>query len=171
MGKLTAVKIRSLIGPGRYSDGAGLFLEINGKGAASWILRVQANGRRQDIGLGSAKSVSLKDARDAAFVTRQKIAQGIDPVAERKQERQEIPTFSRAAELVREEHQKVWKNGKHQKQWLATLVTYAFPKMGALPVNEIEGPLIRDVLAPIWLAKPETARRVRQRIGSVLDWA
>lgn len=171
MGKLTALKIRSLTEPGRYSDGGGLFLEINGKGAASWILRVQNNGKRQDIGLGSSKSVSLKDARDAAFTTRQKLAQGIDPVAERKQERLVIPTFRKAAELVHEEHEKAWKNGKHQNQWLTTLKTYAFPKMGDLLVSEIEGPLIRDVLAPIWLAKPETARRVRQRIGTVLDWS
>jgi integrase len=171
MGKLTALKIRSLTEPGRHSDGDGLFLEINGKGASSWILRVQNNGKRQDIGLGSSKSVSLKDARDAAFAARQKIAQGIDPVAERKQERQVIPTFRKAAELVHEEHEKAWKNGKHQNQWIATLKTYAFPKMGDLLVSEIEGPLIRDVLAPIWLAKPETARRVRQRIGTVLDWS
>lgn len=171
MGKLTALKIRSLTEPGRYSDGDGLFLEINGKGAASWILRVQNNGKRQDIGLGSSKVVSLKEAREAAFATRQKIAQGIDPVAERKQERQVIPTFRRAAEMVHEEHEKAWKNGKHQNQWIATLKTYAFPKMGDRLVSEIEGPLIRDVLAPIWLAKPETARRVRQRIGTVLDWS
>lgn len=171
MGKLTALKIRSLTEPGRYSDGDGLFLEINGKGAASWILRVQNNGKRQDIGLGSSKAVSLKEAREAAFATRQKIAQGIDPVAERKQERQVIPTFRRAAEMVHEEHEKAWKNGKHQNQWIATLKTYAFPKMGDRLVSEIEGPLIRDVLAPIWLAKPETARRVRQRIGTVLDWS
>lgn len=171
MGKLTALKIRSLTEPGRYSDGDGLFLEINGKGAASWILRVQNNGKRQDIGLGSSKVVSLKEAREAAFATRQKIAQGIDPVAERKQERQVIPTFRRAAEMVHEEHEKAWKNGKHQNQWIATLKTYAFPKMGDRLVGEIEGPLIRDVLAPIWLSKPETARRVRQRIGTVLDWS
>jgi len=171
MGKLTALKIRSLAEPGRYSDGDGLFLEINGKGAASWILRVQNNGKRQDIGLGSSKVVSLKEAREVAFATRQKIAQGIDPVAERKQERQVIPTFRRAAEMVHEEHEKAWKNGKHQNQWIATLKTYAFPKMGDRLVSEIEGPLIRDVLAPIWLAKPETARRVRQRIGTVLDWS
>jgi len=171
MGKLTALKIRSLTEPGRYSDGDGLFLEINGKGAASWILRVQNNGKRQDIGLGSSKVVSLKEAREVAFATRQKIAQGIDPVAERKQERQVIPTFRRAAEMVHEEHEKAWKNGKHQNQWIATLKTYAFPKMGDRLVSEIEGPLIRDVLAPIWLAKPETARRVRQRIGTVLDWS
>lgn len=171
MGKLTALKIRSLTEPGRYSDGDGLFLEINGKGAASWILRVQNNGKRQDIGLGSTKSVSLKDARAAAFATRQRIAQGINPVAERKQERHTIPTFREAAKLVHEEHKKAWKNGKHQNQWIATLTTYAFPKIGDLTVDEIEGPAIRDVLAPIWLAKPETARRVRQRIGAVLDWS
>ncbi len=72
--------------------------------------------------------------------------------------------------MVHEEHQKAWKNGKHQDQWISTLKTYAFPKMGDRLVSEIEGPLIRDVLAPIWLTKPETARRVRQRIGTVLDW-
>lgn len=171
MGKLTALKIRSLAEPGRYADGDGLFLDVTGKAAGRWVLRIQSNGRRREIGLGSLKNVSLADARDAAFVTRKKIAQGIDPVAERKEARQAIPTFRKAAELVHEEHEKAWKNGKHQKQWIATLRTYAFPRMGDLLVNEIEGPLIRDVLAPIWLAKPETARRVRQRIGTVLDWS
>ena len=171
MGKLTALKIRSLAEPGRYADGDGLFIDITGRASGRWVLRVQANGRRREIGLGSLKNVSLADARDAAFIMRKKIAQGIDPVAQRKQERQVIPTFRKAAELVHEEHEKAWKNGKHQNQWLTTLKTYAFPKMGDLLVSEIEGPLIRDVLAPIWLAKPETARRVRQRIGTVLDWS
>lgn len=171
MGKLTALKIRSLAEPGRYADGDGLFLDVTGKTSGRWVLRVQSNGRRREIGLGSLKNVSLADARDAAFVMRKKIAQGIDPVAERKQKRQVIPTFRKAAELVHEEREKAWKNGKHQNQWLATLRTYAFPKLGDLLVGDIEGPLIRDVLAPIWLAKPETARRVRQRIGTVLDWS
>lgn len=171
MGKLTASKVRALVEPGRYSDGDGLFLELNGKDSGRWLLRVQMGGRRRDFGLGSLRSVSLADAREAAFVMRKKIAQGIDPVAERKQERMVIPTFRKAAELVHEEHEKAWKNGKHQNQWIATLKTYAFPSLGDRLVSEIEGPLIRDVLAPIWLAKPETARRVRQRIGTVLDWS
>jgi integrase len=171
MGKLTALKIRSLVEPGRYPDGDGLFLEIAGRGVGRWLLRVQSKGIRREIGLGSLKNVSLADARDAAFLMRRKIAQGIDPIAERKRERQAIPSFRQAAELVHAEHEKAWKNGKHQSQWIATLRTYAFPKMGHLSVSDIEGPLIRDVLAPIWLEKPETARRVRQRIGAVLDWA
>lgn len=171
MGKLTASKVRALVEPGRYSDGDGLFLELNGKDSGRWLLRVQMGGRRRDFGLGSLRSVSLADAREAAFLMRKKIAQGIDPVAERKQERLVIPTFRKAAELVHAEHEKAWKNGKHQNQWIATLRTYAFPNLGDRLVSEIEGPLIRDVLAPIWLAKPETARRVRQRIGTVLDWS
>lgn len=171
MGKLTAAKIRSITEAGRYADGDGLLLDMNGKQSGRWLLRVQSGGKRRDIGLGSLKNVSLADARAAAFLTRQKIAQGIDPVAERKQERQIIPTFRDAAVAVHQEHQEGWKNGKHQKQWLATLETYAFPSLGNLTVDQIEGPAIRDVLAPIWLSKPETARRVRQRIGTVLDWA
>jgi integrase len=171
MGKLTVLKIRSLTEPGRYPDGEGLFLNVNGKGSASWILRVQYASRRRDIGLGSLKYFSLAEARDAAYAMRKMIAQGLDPVAERKKERVVIPTFREAAEQVHQEHEKAWKSGKHQKQWLTTLVNYAFPKLGDRPVDQIEGPLIRNVLAPIWLSKPETARRVRQRIGAVLDWA
>lgn len=72
---------------------------------------------------------------------------------------------------MHEEHRAAWKSGKHQQQWISTLESYAFPAFGDRPVNEVEGPAIRDVLAPIWLSKPETARRVRQRIATVLDWA
>ena len=82
-----------------------------------------------------------------------------------------MPTFKDAAGTVHGEHKVGWKNGKHQAQWINTLETYAFPKLGNSLVSEIEGPAIRDVLAPIWLTKPETARRVRQRICAVLDWA
>jgi len=72
---------------------------------------------------------------------------------------------------VHEEHKAAWKNGKPQDQWITTLTTYAFPRIGNRLVSDIEGPVIRDVLAAIWLSKPETARRVRQRIGVVLDWS
>lgn len=171
MGMLTAQKIRSLTEPGRYADGDGLMLVIGARGSKSWILRAQVAGKRRDFGLGSAKAVSLADARQAADEIRRKLAQGIDPVAERKQEKVVIPTFREAAVLVHDEHKAGWKNGKHQAQWLSTLKSYAYPALGDLLVSEIEGPAIRDVLAKIWLTKPETARRVRQRIGTVLDWA
>lgn len=171
MGKLTATKIKNLAQAGRYSDGDGLFLDLTGPGRGSWMLRVQMAGKRRDISLGPLKAVSLADARDAAFEMRRKVTQGIDPVAERKKERAIVPTFRDAAMSVHEEHKAGWKNGKHHNQWLATLETYVFPSFGDRLVSEIDTAAIRDVLAAIWLSKPETARRVRQRIGTVLDWS
>ena len=171
MGRLTPMQIRNLKEPGRYSDGDGLFLELSGPNKGNWQLRATVNGRRRDIGLGSLALVSLKEARDAAFELRRDIQRGIDPVAERKRRKLEILTFKAAALRVHAEQKASWKNGKHQDQWITTLENYAFPVLGSRLVNDIEGPLIREVLQPIWLTKPETARRVKQRIGVVLDWA
>lgn len=171
MGQLTAMKIKTLTEPGRYTDGDGLMLIVATGGARSWMLRARIDGKRRDIGLGSLKVLTLAEARAKATELRRQIAQGIDPIAERKKVEDPVPTFREAAALVHEEHKAAWKNGKHQDQWINTLTTYAFPKLGDRLVNDIEGPIIRDVLAPIWLAKPETARRVRQRIGAVLDWS
>ncbi|MFN3435351.1 MAG: tyrosine-type recombinase/integrase, partial [Sphingomonas sp.] len=171
MGQLTAMKIKTLTEPGRYTDGDGLMLIVAAGGARSWMLRARIDGKRRDIGLGSLKVLTLAEARAKATELRRQIAQGIDPIAERKKVEDPVPTFREAAALVHEEHKAAWKNGKHQDQWINTLTTYAFPKLGDRFVNDIEGPIIRDVLAPIWLAKPETARRVRQRIGAVLDWS
>lgn len=171
MGKLTAARLKSLTAPGRYSDGDGLFLVVKPAGGRNWVLRAKCGGKRRDIGLGPLKSVDLADAREAAYQIRRQIAQGLDPVMERHRERQIIPTFRDAAKIVHAEHKAGWKNGKHGAQWLSTLETYAFPRLGDRLVSDIGAPEIRDVLAPIWLSKPETARRVRQRIGTVLDWA
>lgn len=171
MGQLAATKIKTLTEAGRYNDGDGLILNVAAGGSKSWILRVQHEGKRRDIGLGSAKVLTLSEARTKAREYRRLIAQGIDPIAEKKKERVVIPTFRAAAEQVHQEQKASWKNGKHQAQWITTLETYAYPFIGDRLVNDIEGPQIRKALLPIWLSKPETARRVRQRICAVLDWA
>jgi integrase len=171
MGNLTKDQVRDLSAPGRYSDGDGLILKIGPSGGKSWILRVQVNGRRRDIGLGDSQDFSLRAARAAAADLRKLARAGIDPLEERKKQIVVIPTFEEAAELVHAELLKGWKNGKHTDQWLTTLKKYAYPKLGKLRVDQIEGPLIRDVLAEIWLDIPETARRLKQRIGTVLDWS
>lgn len=171
MGKLTAVQLRNLSEPGRYSDGEGLILKFFGAGRGSWIVRVQANGKRRDIGLGTLADVSLAEAREAARLVRRETKTGVDVVLERKKERSEVPNFKSAAELVHAENKVAWKNGKHQSQWINTLEAYVFPAFGEMLVSDIEGSHIRDALATIWLTKPETARRVRQRIAAVLDWA
>jgi integrase len=174
MGKLTALKVKAAKTAGSYQDGGGLMLIVKPTGSQSWQLRIQVNGKRRDFGLGSASGVSLADARQKAEELRRQYRLGLDPVAIKraaKAEAEGIPTFEAAARQVHAEHKPGWRNAKHAAQWLSTLEEYAFPYIGQKPVGEIDGPEIRDLLAEIWLSKPETARRVRQRIGTVLDWA
>ncbi len=170
MGNLTATAVKAAKEPGRYGDGDGLFLLVGKAGGRSWVVRVQKNGRRRDIGLGSAAKVTLADARARAAIVRSQIEAGIDPVSERRKAAG-VPSFREAAALVHAENQKGWKNGKHNKQWLSSLEAYAFPAIGDIAVSEIDGPSVRDVLAAIWLTKAETARRVRQRIVAIMNWA
>ncbi|WP_048886074.1 tyrosine-type recombinase/integrase [Aurantiacibacter atlanticus] len=173
MGSLTATQVSALVRdsrPGRYQDGDGLALLIGKRGGQSWMVRIQKDGRRRDIGLGSAKKVSLKLARERAATVRSQVEAGIDPIAERKKAAG-VPTFREAAASVHAEHKGSWKNAKHRKQWLTTLETYAFPAFGDRSIALVDAPAVRDALAEIWLAKPETARRLRQRICTVIDWA
>lgn len=169
-GRLTATAVAKAKAPGRYGDGDGLALIVGKGGSKSWIVRVQKDGRRRDIGLGSASKVPLKLARERAAEVRQKIELGIDPVAERAKAAG-IPTFSVAVKKVHAENAPSWKNPKHKAQWLNTLETYAVPSLGNRSVADIDAAAVRDCLAAIWLEKPETARRLRQRIATVIDWA
>jgi integrase len=120
--------------------------------------------------LGSAKKVPLALARERAAKVRVQIEAGIDPIAERRRDAG-IPTFREAAAMVFTENKASWKNKKHRAQWLSTLEAYAFPTLGEISVAAIDGHHVRDAVISIWLEKPETARRVRQRINTVIDWA
>lgn len=170
MGKLSATAVKAATRPGKLGDGDGLFLIVQPSGSKSWVCRVQKHGNRRDFGLGSASKVPLKVARERAEEIRTWVEMGLDPAFERRKA-EGIPTFKEAAAKVLAAHRKTWRNEKHEGQWLRTLETYVFPALGSIGVHEITGPMIRNVLAEIWLSKPETARRVRQRIGTVLDWA
>lgn len=167
---LNAVRVNNAK-PGRHADGNGLHLVVDDSGAKRWLLRIVIQGHRRDIGLGSVKLVSLAEARDLAADMRKIARQGGDPLAERRKARRVVPTFEEAARACYAEHQSTWKNAKHAAQWLTTLETYAFPGLGTVLVDQVGTPEVREVLIPIWLEKPETARRIRQRIGTVMDWA
>jgi integrase len=167
---LTPAAVRQLKKPGRHADGNGLYLEIDPSGARRWILRVVVHGRRRDIGLGSARTVPLGDARTAAAHMRRLAREGGDPVAERRKAQMVIPTFKDAAKTVHTETLGSWKNEKHAASWLRSLETHAHPVLGNRRVDQIETSDVLKVLSPIWLTKAETARRVRQRIHTVLDW-
>lgn len=168
---LSAVKIRTLKEAGRYGDGNGLYLIVDPSGAKRWMLRTRVQGRRRDIGLGSARLVSLADAREKARAHRHLARSGGDPVAEIRKARRVVPTFSQAARQVHAEHAHTWRNKKHKDQWINTLAQYAFPVIGDWRIDQIEAPDVLKVLSPIWFTKYQTARRLKQRIRSVLDWA
>lgn len=167
---LAAVTVRGAQKPGRYADGNGLYLVVDPSGAKRWLLRTVVHGRRRDIGLGGLKLVSLAEARDLAVQYRRIARAGGDPLAARRKARIAIPTFAEAAAIVHGEHKGAWRNAKHGAQWINTLETYAFPLIGERRVDQLDTPDLLRVLSPIWLTKPETARRLRQRLAAVFDW-
>ena len=166
---LTERTVQQTKAPGRHADGNGLYLIVDPTGAKRWVLRTIVNGRRRDMGLGSVELVSLKNAREQAVKYRNIARNGGDPIAERRRDKAIVPTFSEAAFTVHSE--RIGKNRKHHKQWITTLTTYAFPSLGNRRVDHVDTPDILKVLMPIWLSKPETARRIKQRIKTVMDWA
>lgn len=173
MAKLTAVAVKAnLAKPGTYQDGDGLFLKVDKRGGASWTLRLQRDGKRQDIGLGSAKLLTLAEARDKASQARKAIkVERRDILAEKKDEAAAKVTFREAAKQYHAENEAGWKSAVYARQWLASLENYAFPKLGDYPTGGIAASDIIGVLTPIWQEIPETARQVRNRICAVLDFA
>ncbi len=169
MPQLTAAKVKSVTKPGRYGDGVGLYLNVAAAGSKSWVQRIVIDGRRRDIGLGGYPAVGLAEARGLAAANRTVVAEGRDPVAE--QRRPATPTFREAARQVHEANLPRWRNRKHAAAWLRTLERYSFPNMGNMPVDRVVRADVLAVLTPIWGSRPETARRVRQRIRTVMRWA
>ena len=169
MARLTAVKVRSIDKPGRYGDGNGLYLNVAKGGSKSWVQRITIDGVRRDMGLGGYPVVSLAQARAQAADNRSAVASGVNPIVEKR--RAATPTFREAALKVHALNIPTWRNGKHAAQWISTLETYAFPVIGDMKIDSIKKIDALACLTPIWTAKPETARRVRQRMRSVFSWA
>lgn len=174
MGKLTARMVASLKEKGRYHDGDNLVLQVGPNGKKSWLFAYMMDGRSRSMGLGSASLVSLAEAREKAFELRRMVKlDRVDPLEARRAAlaARPVPTFREFAEQWIARHEPTWKNAKHRQQWRNTLATYADPVIGDLAVNVITGDHITEILEPIWLEKPETANRVRNRIAMILDAA
>lgn len=160
---------------------AGLMIQVTPAGSASWIFRIVQQGKRTERGLGPysmsdpKRSTTLAQARRMAA----EIKAGRDPVAERKgQER--LVTFMDVAKAFLSANRDGWKNDKHKAQWESTLATWVYPRIGSKPVaaidrNAIEALLMQPVAKedgkPLWLARHETATRVRQRIEKIMSYA
>jgi integrase len=190
MGRLTTLKVKSAK-PGRHGDGEGLYLLVKPTGARSWLLRIQQDGKRRDIGLGSVdlsnrspeerrasdsipllskRLLNLQEARDKAAELRRFTRSGRDPITERDRERQKVPTFEKAAEAFHEELKAGWTD-RQADTFISSLRRHAFPKLGRLPVDRIEASDIRDMLAPIWGQYSDMSRKVKGRVSQVLNYS
>jgi integrase len=189
--KLTAVTVKSAK-PGRHADGDGLYLLVKPSGAKAWLLRVQVDNRRRDIGLGTAdtssraigkgeaspiiipilqrKILTLAEAGDKAAILRVAAKSGLDPIAERDRERLKIPKFREAAKAAHLALKSGWSE-KGAATFIKSLENHAFKTIGDIRVDAITAADISNVLTPIWTTKADMARKVRQRIGTVLNFA
>lgn len=174
--RLTDLKARKA-DPGLHADGDGLYLQVRGPTAKSWLYRFMLSGKAREMGLGAYPSVSLEAARADRDRCKRLRQAGQDPIEARNQERHEAKAasakailFSTAALEYMAAKAPQWGNEKHRKQWIQTLRTYAEPVLGDLPVHAIDTAAVKKVLDPIWTTKPETASRLRGRIELILDY-
>ena len=167
---LSTAFVRNVDRAGRFCDGDGLYLEVQPTGTRSWIQRLSIRGKRRELGLGGFPLVSLKEARVQAFANRRLARAGGDPLAEKRRIKR-MPSFADAAERVWNQIRPGWRDQRHARDWLSSLTRFAFPHIGHLPVGEVTGADVIETLQPIWHTRQSTARRVRQRIGTVMEWA
>ena len=176
MAKLTNLRVQKVKAPGAYSDGTGLYLNVAAGGTKSWIFRGTVKGRvnasgnpyRTEVGLGSVADVSLADARAEAIKLRAMARAGKNPLDEKRREKL---TFEDAARRVYSNLLPTWRNKKHGEVWIASMEGHVFPRIGARGIETVGTADVLAVLEPIWTSKNETARRVKQRISTVFDWA
>jgi integrase len=181
--KLTARQVETVSEPGRYGDGAGLYLlvglnETKKSVFKKWVFRYMLAGRRRDMGLGPAGSggISLAQARAAAGAARDLVRDSIDPIDNREAALEPPaepvlkPTFGEMATALVDALSPEWRNAKHRQQWQNTLANDAAPLMPR-PIDAIDTVDVLAVLKPIWQTKPETASRLRGRIERVLNYA
>lgn len=189
LGTLTAKSVEKAK-PGRHADGDGLYLLVKPTGAKTWVLRVQVDGRRRDIGMGTVETLpllqrstigndipleqrsrlTLAEARELSARLRNVAKAGRDPAAERRRDRSPPPSFKEAAVAAHAALSGAWVS-RTADAFLSSLEDHAFPSLGRKRVDEIDADDIATTLKAIWTTKPSIARKVRQRIGKVLDFA
>ncbi|MEL7737518.1 integrase arm-type DNA-binding domain-containing protein [Citromicrobium bathyomarinum] len=169
MGKLTVKQVK-YAAPGTHVDGDGLLLKVRASGSRSWILRVQVDGQRRDVGLGSEKDLSLAEAREKAAYLRKLARQGRDPIAERDKHRSRAPTFAIALVEAHRQLARGWEP-KTGEAFLSSLSAHALPVIGRKRVDAIGAADLIAVLEPIWTDKPDQAKKVRRRVVQVLAFA
>ena len=160
---------------GKHCDGAGLWLVKREDGGAQWVQRVTVYGRRKEMGLGGFPTVSLAEARKLSERWRKVAAAGRNPIKEREAEeraarREDISLAIITADAF-EARKAELKGDGTAGRWLSPLNIHVLPKLGKVPVTDLDQRDIRDTLAPIWHTKADTARKALNRLSIVLRHA
>jgi integrase len=172
--RLSASTLRSAP-VGKHADGGGLWLVKRPDGGAQWVQRVTPHGRRREMGLGAYPDVSLKEAREAATHNRALVRQGLDPIKERERQRREaarnIHMLTDIALDAFESRKAELKGDGIAGRWFSPLELHILPKLGKVPVADIDQQDIRDTLSPIWHSKAATATKAINRLNIVMRHA
>ncbi len=169
---LTQMRAKNLEA-GKHADGQGLWLIKRSKGAGKWIVRLVIRGKRREMGLGPWPDVSIAEARERAAEARKAVRGGLDPIVERAKQRQapKVVTLAEAAQGCFEAKRAELKNANAVKRWLGLLENHVLPKIGNIPVEDIDQHMIKKTLEPLWHSKAETARKSLGHIGQTLKYA
>ncbi len=174
LNKLSASTLKA-IPPGKYSDGGGLWFHRREDGGAQWFLRVTVHGRRREMGLGSFPEVSLKEVRQEAENWRAVARKGTDPIKERerlkREEASKLHLLKDVALDAFESRKAELKGDGKAGRWFSPLELHVLPKLGKVPVVELDQKDIRDTLAAIWHDKADTARKAMNRLSIVMRHA
>lgn len=167
LNRLSAAEVKNNP-PGKYADGGGLWLHRRVDGGAQWILRVTIHGRRREMGLGAVPSTSLKDARVAAEKWRKLALQGVDPIKERVRLRREVavehPSLAEVAAETFEARKAQLKDEGRAGRWDSPLRVHILPKLGRVPIEDLDQRDIKNTLGPIWHSKPDAALKALNRL-------
>lgn len=173
---LTQKKIDTVPSKKKYHDGGGLYFYKSSPHKGKWSFRYTRYGRAQEMGLGAYPAITLSAARQQRDHIRTLLSKDINPLEERRNKRQQYLheqglRFSDIAEQCYTERKAAWKNLKHRKQWIQTLRTDVYPVLNKKPLGELTTNDFYEVLKPIWYTKNETARRIQQRMQTVMSWS
>jgi integrase len=167
--KLSAARVKREARPGRHSDGAGLYLEVTDSGGKSWLYMWKRAGKRRVMGLGSATTIALEEARRLAREAAKIVNRGDDPIAERKKKKARAITFAEAAKQCCADTGTKWVE-KYRQNWLSSLNLHA-KSLAGKTVGEITTDNVERVMRPLWAERPDLALRLRERIKTILDWS
>jgi integrase len=169
---LSPMKVKHL-DSGKFADGRGLWLQKRNKIAGKWFLRIIVNGKRREMGLGSWPDVSIAEARDRAKTARRLVRDGLDPIEERNKNRRQPKRLSveQAIQECFEARRAELKNNGRSGRWLTPLRLHIIPKIGKLPIEDVDQHVLCDAFRPIWHDKPDTARKAMNRINLTLKHA